>query len=654
MDTYSSQSQIDEFHALRTRLAAAEQALAVEQSRRIFLERLVSTLNDAVIVVDSEQRVQEWSEGAERVYGWRADEVRGQNLQALLDTRFLSNTSLAAARSELSNQGHWRELVTQRHRDGHELFIESAVRPLRDATGAVVGLVGVNRDVTARTQAEAALRQSEAVLRAFLDNTAESHYLLDAHYRVIAFNRVAFEEMQRIWRREIRVGDDMHEYIAPSTLDEFAYYFERCLRGESFRFEREVRLAPNQVEWFELAYMPIRKNNGDVTGVAFSAYNTSARRNAESKLAQREAQLAGIIDSAMDAIITIDSNHRIVLFNGTAEQVFGISAAEVLGETLDRFMPAEANRIHDQHIITFATTGVTRRSMAHPSVVDAIRADGSRFPIEATISQIEVAGQHFFTVILRDLSERRQLEAQLMQAQKLESIGRLAGGIAHDFNNLLTTISGAAELAQTSLPIEHAAQADLADILQTVQRSAALTRRLLAFARQQVLAPRELDLNQLLRDLEPLLHRLLGTSIELHFLLAPHLAPIVADTPQLEQVVMNLVVNARDAMPKGGQLVIRTETAIFDQLGELASQLPNEYVRLIVEDSGQGIPAAVLPYIFEPFFTTKPPGKGTGLGLSTTYGIVRQHGGQIAVQSIPGGGTSFTIDLPARHEDTRS
>ncbi len=245
---------------------------------------------------------------------------------------------------------------------------------------------------------------------------------------------------------------------------------------------------------------------------------------------------------------------------------------------------------------------------------------------------------------------RRQLEAQLLQAQKMEAIGRLAGGIAHDFNNLLTVITGRSEMMLVRLPPDHPLHRDVSLVLKTAERAAHLTRQLLAFSRKQVLAPRVLDLNGVVAGMTAMLRRLIGEDIELVTQLSPDLWGVKADPGQIEQVILNLAVNARDAMPGGGRLTIETANVDVEALQDRLPHAAGPHVMLAVRDTGHGMDVATRARIFEPFFTTKEPGKGTGLGLATVYGIVQQSGGQICVDSAPGAGASFVVYLPRAEE----
>ena len=264
---------------------------------------------------------------------------------------------------------------------------------------------------------------------------------------------------------------------------------------------------------------------------------------------------------------------------------------------------------------------------------------------DVTVPVYDEHGERAYLLgFIQDIDRRKQLEEQLLHAHKLEAVGRLAGGVAHDFNNLLTAITGYADLLLGQLEQGDARRDDVEEIVKAAQSAAVLTRQLLAFGRRQVLEPRRLDLNDVLASLARLLHRLIGATIELKFDLAPDLAPIVGDLGQLEQVVVNLAMNARDAMPSGGELSISTAIVELDGGPDVAA---GRYVELTIADTGDGIDGALLPHIFEPFFTTKPVGKGSGLGLASVYGVVKQSGGHMLVESTPGEGTRFRVLLPA-------
>ena len=361
-----------------------------------------------------------------------------------------------------------------------------------------------------------------------------------------------------------------------------------------------------------------------------------------------EFRLAAIVHAALDAHVTMDAAGMISGWNPQAEAVFGWPAAEVLGRPLaDVIIPPAMRARHGEGLRHFLATGAGP-ILNQRIELTAIRRDGREFPVEFAVTPIRVGDDWSFSAFLRDITERKQLQQQLIQAQKMEAVGRLAGGVAHDFNNLLTAIFGYADLLSEDLAPDHPGRADLNEIRTAATRAATLTRQLLAFSRQQVLQPVVLNLNDMVENIEKMLRRILGEDVELHTALAPELGNTRADPGQIEQVIMNLAVNARDAMPTGGKLTIETANVELD--AEYARQhqpvIPGRFVMLAVSDTGVGMDDATKARIFEPFFTTKEVGKGTGLGLATVYGIVKQSGGYVWLYSEPGNGAAFKIYLP--------
>jgi PAS domain S-box-containing protein len=368
----------------------------------------------------------------------------------------------------------------------------------------------------------------------------------------------------------------------------------------------------------------------------------------ERALLESEHRLASIISSAMDGIITVDAAQHIVLFNTAAEKIFGYSASEIIGQALDRLIPERFRRVHRHHVNDFGATHVTKRSMGKLGAISGIRANGEEFPIEASISQVEANGQKFYTVILRDITEKRRLEAQFLRAQRLESIGTLAGGIAHDLNNLLSPILMAVQMLQLKFTDEQS-QKMLQLLRANAERGADMVKQILSFARGVEGERLALQPRHLIKEVVKILKETLPKSIEISFYVAEDLWPITGDATQLHQVLMNLCINARDALPHGGKLHIKAENKLLDET--YAQMIPEakagRYVLLTIRDNGVGIAPEHQTRIFDPFFTTKETGKGTGLGLSTVQGIVRGHGGFVNVYSEVGKGTEFRIHLPA-------
>ena len=362
---------------------------------------------------------------------------------------------------------------------------------------------------------------------------------------------------------------------------------------------------------------------------------------------ESEARQGAILEAAHDAIVTMDQELNIREFNPAAEQMFGYARLDVLGRNVDLLLPVDARPLHVRALKDYQTRG--RGPLAGRQVeLRGLRADGSEFPLELTVARIGADNRAELTGFFRDITERRALEEQLRQSQKLEAIGRLAGGVAHDFNNILMSIMGAADLMLMQLAPDDPARDEATEIKQSVDRGAGLTRQLLAFSRRQATRPRLFALGDVVRGMDTMLRRLIGPEVEFEIVCSPQALMIVADSGQVEQVVLNLVVNARDAMPNGGRVTVRVEEVELDDTAALAfvEGKPGLYARLGVADTGTGIDDATRAKLFEPFFTTKEHGKGTGLGLSIVYGIVRQSGGYITVVSEPGRGATFLIYFP--------
>lgn len=372
-----------------------------------------------------------------------------------------------------------------------------------------------------------------------------------------------------------------------------------------------------------------------------------------------EAQFASLLDATPDAIIAADRDGVIRIVNRNAELLFGFDRAELLGETVERLVPTLAREMHVVKRDAYALDPRPRR-MASGRALSAVRKDGTEFPVDVALSSIETRDGPLISAAVRDMTERVDAEheraliveglhrARLIQMQRLETVGQLAGGIAHDFNNQLAVILNYAEFVHEKLP-DGELRHDVEEIQRAATHAADLTRQLLIFARREVTKQTLLDLNGVVGSIEDVLHKTIGPTVKVRTSLAPDLPSILADRGQLEQVILNLAVNARDAMPDGGELVVETSEIELDDVYAEAfpTVLPGRYVRLAISDTGTGMTPAVLARAFEPLFTTKPAGRGTGLGLATVYGTITQAGGHVRIHSEVGHGTHVSIDLPA-------
>jgi PAS domain S-box-containing protein len=385
-----------------------------------------------------------------------------------------------------------------------------------------------------------------------------------------------------------------------------------------------------------------------VTGVSgvFSQADPPEREEERSQYA--------VLEASPNPIVAVDQSAHITYANPQVEVAFGFSRAELIGEPVELLIPDRVKERHVGH-----RNGFLAHTAARPMGIGldlaARRKDGTEFPVEISLAPVDTTdGLRVFATVV-DITARKAAESHLLQAQKLESIGRLAGGIAHDFNNMLFAIAGYAELLSEDLAVDRRghldadeALASVSAIAQATERATALTRQLLAFSRQQVVSQQVFELNAAVHSLEPMIRRLIGENVDLGLDLEPTAGRIRADRGQLDQILVNLAVNARDAMPDGGAVSISTANVTFEELdaNEHFEVIPGAYVMLAVSDTGVGMDRATREHIFEPFFTTKEIGKGTGLGLASIYGIVRQSGGHIWLDSEPGHGSTFKLYFP--------
>jgi PAS domain S-box-containing protein len=466
--------------------------------------------------------------------------------------------------------------------------------------------------------------------------------LLDAAGAIRLINPAALRLLGAAQQHQV-LGHPIRTFVVPEYPDQWAVGLhgilsERavpvrikaiCVRLDGSAVPVEVDIGPFVWDAQPLTQLIVR----DMT----------ERQRAEEALQQSERRRRDLFEHAPDAIFVITHEGIVRDVNPAAGRLYGLPQERLLGQHVADLAPPE-RRVRAAELLSTLGHGAIGYFEGFSAT-----ADGRTIPVEIRISPTEYAGAPALLLHVRDIAERKQIEAQLLQAQKMEGIGQLASGVAHDFNNLLTVISGYANLALDQITPGDPLYSDLRDICTVVERAARLTRQLLAFARQQVIEPQVLNLNDLILDLDKLLRHLIGEGIELVTTLASDLVNIKADSSQIEQLLVNLVINARDAMPAGGKLLIETHNIEADQAvirRHLGMSTMGE-VCLTVTDTGTGMDTTVKRHLFELFYTTKALGKGTGLGLATCYAIVKQHSGHIEVDSEVGQGTTFTIYLPA-------
>ncbi|MGE0857899.1 MAG: PAS domain S-box protein [Gammaproteobacteria bacterium] len=528
---------------------------------------------------------------------------------------------------------HWRVTATPRLDDAGALdSVVVTLHPARPAPPPPDGIV------------------SRLKLAAVLESMEDAVFIADADGRFVDFNS-AFARIHRFASREaclhtLQAYPDVLEVLAPDgrllPLEEWA--IPRALRGETATgLEFRLRRRDSGESWLgSYSFAPIRDAEQAIVGAVAVGRDITASRRAEQALAASEQRFRTLIEDAPEAIV-VHRDQRILFVNPAALTLFGAhDAADLLGsDVLLRVAPENRTRA-----LTRIAEQQSSAARLPVNEQEFLRLDGTRVPVEASVTGIEFDGAPALLSFARDISARRRAEAEraalqveLLQAQKLESLGRLAGGVAHDFNNLLQVQKGYCSLLATRLAGHAEARAQLAEIEACTDKASALTRQLLAFGRKQMIETCVFDLAHTVTTLSTMLRRLLGEDVALEVATPGTPCWVEADRGQIEQVLVNLAVNARDAMPDGGRLrVTLAERVVADGRAD---------VELTVSDDGVGMDAALLERIFEPFFTTKDAGIGTGLGLATVHAIVLQNGGRIEVDSAPGAGTSFRVSLPA-------
>jgi two-component system, cell cycle sensor histidine kinase and response regulator CckA len=611
---------------------AREQAAREEADRaRAQVEHVLESITDGFFALDRDSRFTYVNRRAERAFDRSRRALLGRNvweeLGAVLGAEFCRRLEGATARRQTSR-------FEYRHEATGAVFLVS-VFPGEDGVSIYFN------NVTARKRAEESMRRSEEHFRALIETNLDGILLLDAGGRIRYESPSARPVLG--YAPDEKLGRSFLDYVHPDDRARTAALFADLLAGEDLE-PLELRAQRADGSW---CVVEARGRNllslPAVNGVVVNVRDMTERKAAEAAAHESEASFSALFESISEAVSIHDSNGQILSVNRAVEQMYGLSREALIG--LSPELLCDGDRVEPAELLD----RMGRALEGEPQRLEwwGRRGNGNGFPVELTITRGRHSGRDAVIVVARDLTERRQLEEQLRQSQKMEAIGRLAGGVAHDFNNLLTAIKGNAEMLLLD-EVDAEVESGLDEIVRAADRAGTLTKQLLTFSRKQVIQPRELSLNTTVEGVTPMLRRLIGANIHLRSQLSPGIDAVRADPGQIEQVIVNLVVNARDAMPDGGKLTIETTSVALDDsyARTHVDVAPGRYVMLAVSDTGHGMDASILSQIFEPFFTTKPPGKGTGLGLSTVYGIVKQSGGHIWVYSEMGQGTTFKIYLP--------
>lgn len=574
----------------------------------------------------------------ETMTGYSLSEVLGKSVLDLVndESREIILEAMKSNRSEPIE-------VVIKAKDGRHIWIE-AIGEKINYRGRKARIVAI-RDISERKLAEKELRDSRARYEELFNSALDGFGLVDQN-EIIQFCNPAFAKIFDVDDESTMIGENITDFIPSNQKDFFLFQTQIRKGGEPSRYELEILTRKNITKHVLVSASPRFDENGKYIGAFGDVMDITARKQAEESRKEKDEFFRALCENSPIGICLIDEDGIYRYVNSTYCRIYGYTKEEMLDKTFYEILkrPGNPKNREEEFRKQFATGEVIPFGE-----LEFLNASGETVCVQYTADFVKENDRIKYMVAMNtDITEQKKLEAQLLQSQKMESIGRLAGGVAHDFNNLLTVILGHVELINTAVKPEDPISNDIREIQAASERAAGLTKQLLAFSRKQPLALKIINLNHVIDNMKNLLHRIIGEDIDLRAITPDDLWNVKADRGLIEQVITNLAVNARDAMPRGGVLTIETKNVELDfEFVRTHSELePGGYIKLSVSDTGCGISEELKGKIFEPFFTTKEIGKGTGLGLSTVYGIIKQSGGHISVYSEENQGTIFNIFLP--------
>lgn len=574
---------------------------------------------------------------------WR--EISGQPCCDLIHGMELTPENCPARRTmQTLKRESWETEIDNR-------WFDITTDPVLDEEGRLSHILHVMTDITKRRQADQALRASESKYRSLVSNIPGMIYYANPDWTV---NVVSGSEDVCGYAAEelITGGIDWRDIIYPDDLEEVLQSAAPLTEAPgSLVQEYRIVDCSDEIRWVRDHKRSLFDSAGRLAGIDGVVFDISREKETVEELAASERRYRALFSGATEGILVIDIESRQVRHaNAAICRMLGYTETELVGLSVKKIIPQQdLSRVMEQFDLS------VRGAKTHFTDVPSRHKDGTVIPVIISTAAIPIDNRPCLVVFIKDISglrqletERKDLEDQLRQAQKLEAIGRLAGGIAHDFNNIIHAIKGFTSLAERNINDAPKIGEYLSSLHRLSDRASHLTRQLLAFSRKQALTPEVVDLNEFLEEELKILRRMLGEDITIRFTPGPTIGHLMVDRGQLSQILINLAVNSRDAMPEGGEFSIQTTDADLDTLpaADSAGVSTGQYVRISISDTGCGMDVQTLENIFDPFFTTKKIGEGTGLGLSTVHGIIKQHRGNILVESKSDEGTTFTIYLP--------
>ena len=621
---------------------------ALRESEELY-RSVVTSVAEGIMLVDRGGAIVACNRSAERILGLTTEELIGRTAadprwQAIHEDGSPLPGENFPGMAALRTGKPQSNLYMGVHKPNGSLAwtIANSVPIFHAGDGAPYVVVTSFADITERKRAEEALIEERYLLHTLMDNLPDAIYFKDRESRFTRTNKAHAKQFGLSHHAQAVGKTDFDFFTAEHAQPAYNDEQEIIRTGQPVVNKEERETWPDgRVTWVSTTKMPLRDAHGNIIGTFGVSRDITQHKQAEAE----HARLVTAIEQSAEAVVITNTTGGIEYVNPAFTRITGYGREEVLGQN-PRILKSDKQ---DPEFYQQLWATILNGQIWHGELINR-RKDGSLYTEEMNIAPVrnQVGEITHFIATKQDVTEHKQLEQQLIQAQKMEAVGRLAGGVAHDFNNLLTIINGYAQLLIEPISPQDPRRGHLKEILMAGERAASLTRQLLAFSRRQVLEPRVLNLNSVLADVAKMLRRLIGEDVELVSTLKPDLGRVKVDPGQIEQVIMNLAVNARDAMPQGGKLFIETSNVEIDAnyARRHSPMMPGKYVMVAVSDTGCGMDLETQAHAFEPFFTTKEKGHGTGLGLATVYGIVKQSGGFIWVYSAPGHGSTFKIYLP--------
>ncbi len=616
-----------EHHAERERLFSA----AVESS------------NDAIITKSLDGTITGWNAAAERLFGFKAAEVVGKNIDLIIPPDRASENQDILRRIGRNEKIEHHDTV-RLHKNGLAIDVSVGVSAIKSPSGTIIGASKTARDITEAKRIQRALNQEIEERRRIFETSQDLILVLDSRGNLVQISPSC--EAILGYRPEEMIGHSGVEFIHPDDLENSRREMRMARHGQHPKIS-DTRCIHRDgqavwLSWLGTWSEPVKR-------YFFVGRDMTESRRAQETLRESEQMARGIIDTALDAFVQTDENASILAWNPQAERIFGWPRQEVLGKNLFELIFAGAERDELKASLECFLSSRPVRTFGRRRELMACRRDGSEFRAELSVTALKRSEGFVFNGFFRDLTDKIAAEERVRQAEKMEALGQLTGGIAHDFNNILTVITGTIEILAGAVEGEPQLAAITRMIDDAAARGAELTQHLLAFARKQPLQPRETDVNTLIIDTIKMLRPTLGEHIEIESVFEDEACLATVDPNQLATAILNLSINARDAMPDGGKLIFETGSVFLDEnyAGMHSDIRPGRFTLIAVSDSGTGIPATMLDKVFNPFFTSKGPGKGTGLGLSMVYGFVKQSAGHIKIYSEEDHGTTIKMYLPS-------